>query len=482
MKIQISGQAYEHPSRSVNYQRSVNLFPAKSGIMEGQGAQLVEKKIQMHTSGLTSIGDLTGSKVRAIMPFNSVWYVIVDQTVYKVTPAADGLSFTSSSLGTITGSSTGRISWARNPTQIMFGDGSSIGYTITASTDTLTQISDAQFTGLEFVVFVDSYFIYNTPDGTTMYATASNDGTSVDALDVLTAEYNPDKLKALIDNKREVWALGERSTEVYYNAANAVGHPFSTRDGAAVDQGISAPHSLCKADNTLVWLDDRRFVVQVKGYGINVVSNHAISAEFQTYAKVDDAFAFSFKDRGHVFYQISFPTEQKTWVYDLTTNLWHERSYRNPTTDQEEAHLANCHVDFNGRSYVGARDSGKIYLMSPDYYQDNGDPIVRIRSTEHNTQELKQYSFNQLELHADMGRGPVDGTDPNIIMRYSNDGGYTWSHSMARSLGDIGQYSNRAIWNRLGSGKQWIFEFTMSENAPVALIDLFAEIDGDGNG
>lgn len=474
MKITLTGQSYEHPSQDANFQRSINLFPSPTG----------DEKIkltQLHTSGLKELTDLSGDSVRVIMPFNNSLYVVVDETCHKVTLSADKLSATSSSIGTLPGFS-GRISWARNPTQIMLVDGSSKGFIITPSTDTITEITDADFTGGVTVEFLDSYFIYNTPNAATMYSTAINNGLSVDALDVATAESNPDNLLAILAHKRELWAFGELSTEVWYNAANATGFPLSTRDGATISQGIAAPHSAVKINNMLMWLDDRRFVVVSEGYAIKTVSTNAISSKFQDYDKVDDAFAFTFRDRGHDFYQLTFPSEGKTWVYDLSTNLWHERSYRDPETDTDKQHLANCHAKFQGVDIIGAFNSGKLYLMSHKYYDDAGAPIFKVKTTSHSTEELKQFAFNSLELHAEVGKGKVtgDGSDPQILMRYSNDGGYTWSNYIPRSIGKLGEYGKRVRWNRLGSGREWIFEFTTSDPIPLGLLEAYAEVDGDG--
>ncbi len=474
MKLPLSLQSYEHPSQDANYQRCVNLFASPTGDEKSPF-------IQLHTSGLRELVDLTGSEVRALIPFDSKLYVIVDSNVYLVTLAVDKASATSSLIGTIAASS-GRISWARNPTQVMIVDGSTRGYIITAATDTIAQITDPQFTGGVMVDFIDSYFLYNTPTASTMYSTAINDGTNVNALDVATAEGSPDKLLGLIAYRKEIWALGETSTEVWYDAANVTGFPFSLRDGAMLDFGTSAPHSACRANNSMLWLDDRRFVMMVSGYTPTIVSNSAISAKFQKYTTVNDAFAFAFKDRGHYFYQLTFPTEGKTWVYDLDNKLWHERSYRNPVSDQDTRHLANCYANFQGLNLVGAYNSGKIYIMSGDYLDDANDPIVRLSRTAHSTTELKQFTFHELVLHAETGKGTVTGTgsDPQITMRYSNDGGYSWSNHMARSIGALGKYGEVPSWNRLGSGRQWIFEFQYCEPTPLGLLELYGNVSGDG--
>ena len=475
MIITLPGQSYEHPSQDANYQRSINLFPSPTGDDK-------IKLTQLHTAGLKTLVDLVGDEVRAIIPFDDKLYVVVDSSVHLVTIAADKESATSSVVGTLV-SFTGRIDWARNPTQVMLVDGSTAGYIITASTNTVAVIADSDFTGGTTVDFIDSYFVYNTPGAATMFSTDSNDGTTINALNVATAEASPDRLKAIIAHKREIWAFGEDTTEVWYNAANAVGFPFSARDGAVVDQGISAAQSVVRIDNTLLWLDDRRFVVQAEGYNIRVISTNAISAKIQAYDTVSDAIAFSYDDRGHNFYQLTFPTEGKTWVYDLTTQMWHEKSYRDPDVDMDTRHLANCFHRFNGLDLVGAFNSGKLYKMSRDYLDDDGAPIVRTKTTSHSSNELKQFGINSLELHAEAGKGTVSGTgsDPQIMMRYSHDGGYSWSNSLPRSLGKLGEYGKRIRWNRLGSGREWIFEFTTVDPIPLSLMELYAEVDGDGN-
>lgn len=475
MKITLTGQSYEHPSRDANYQRCINLFPSPTGDEK-------VNTVQLHTSGLSSLVELPGGVVRALMDFNDKFYAIIDSTVYLMTVATDKQSATYTSIGTIH-ESVGVISWARNPLQIMFVDGTVNGYIITAATDTLTQITDPDFPGADTVDFVDGYFMINVPGTGRMQSSTILDGLSWSSLDVATAEGNPDNLLGLIVYRKEIWALGARSTEVWYDAANVTGFPFSVRDGALIDLGTSAPHSACRANNNLIWLDHRRFVILVSGYTPNVISTPAISAKFQKYARVDDAFGFSFQDRGQFFYQLTFPSEGKTWCYDLDGKMWHERSYRNPLTDADTRHMANCYLDFDNMNLVGAYNSGKIYKMSGDYYDDAGDPIVRIRTTSHYTTELKQYGFNSLELHAENGKGTVTGTgsDPQISLRYSNDGGYTWSNSMARSIGKLGEYGKRVRWNRLGTGREWIFEFTYVEPTPLGLLELYAEVEGDNN-
>lgn len=39
---------------------------------------------------------------------------------------------------------------------------------------------------------------------------------------------------------------------------------------------------------------------------------------------------------------------------------------------------------------------------------------------------------------------------PEIMLRWSDDGGHTWSNEHWRPMGKVGEYGTRVIWRRLG--------------------------------
>ena len=463
--LTLIGGSSEHPSQDYDYQRCVNWFPSMA-TRDGRGGA----GALLPTPGLLELVDLSGDEVRAVMAANDKIYAIVDNTVYKLEFNTARTSMTSSSVGTIN-TSEGDISWDYNPTQIMIVDGSEDGYIITTATDTLTTISDSDFTGGTQVVFLDSYFFYNTPDASTLYATNINDGSSVDALDVTTAEARPDKTVGLAVDKRELWVFGEQSVEIWYNAANPTGFPLSRREGAFVDQGCAAAGSIANFDNTIVWLDDRGLVVGAVGYQLKVLSDETVSAAIQSYDTISDAKAFVQNDRGHLFYILTFPTAEKTWVLDGMTGLWHERAYWDGSEFKQ--HLMNCSAQENNDYIVGARNSGKVFKVDKDTYKDGSELIHRLRTSPHFHLNFDQVGIDELELHVEAGTALASGTgsDPEIMMRYSNDGGYTWSSELARSIGTQGQYDKRVRWNRLGTGREWIFEFRMSSPIDMSIVD-----------
>lgn len=471
MQLPISGPTYEHPSQDVNYQKCINLFATPGGAI-GRADQT--QTVLLPTPGKKSLVNIASAKsIRAIINFDDTVFVVADNTVYKLTINEDDQSATTTALGTID-SSEGYISWARNPTQIMLVNGTTSGYIITPADNTVTKITDVDFTGGEMVVFMDGYFIYNTPNASTIYATAVNDGTSVDALDVTTAEGNPDRTVGLAVDKIELWVFGERSVEVYWDAANPTAFPFARREGAHINLGCGAKGSILNFDNTLIWLDHRGYIVKANGYIPEVISNPAVSARIQSYDKIDDAIAMQSFDRGHLFYIISFPSQKETWAYDAVTNQWHQRAYFNQN-DEFEHDLFQCAEQYKRLNLVGSRNTGDVFIIDKDTYTDGGDPIHRVRTSPFFQVGCNQVVIDSLEIHFESGKAVASDPDPQIMLRYSHDGGYTWSNEITRSFGKLGEYDKRVRWNRLGSGREWLFEFTIVAPMKFAIVDAYID-------
>lgn len=478
MKLALGGPTYTLPDIDVNNQQCLNLFPASGGPGGSEGAK-EGGQVLYPRSGYSLVVNASGAEVRGMINVDDTIYAVVDSTVYKLTITDSVMTATVTSVGTLA-STSGPVSMARNPTQIMIVDGSSAGYITTIATGTTAAISDEHFTGGVHVRFLDSYFIYNTPSASTIFSTGINDGSSIDALDVTTVEGDPDKTVGLAVDKRELWVFGDRSVQIYWNEANAVGFPLSVREGAYINKGCAAKGSILNFDNTLMWLDHQRFVMKANGYTPQIVSNEAVHAAIQSYSIVSDAVAWQYTERGHLFYVLSFPTVQKTWVFDAVTEQWHERSYYNPTTQLHEQDLGANAVQYKGKFLVGARNSGKIFLVNSETYSDSGDAIHRVRRTSHQRQEFAQIGVDSLRVLAKTGQGLTSGTglSPQLMMRYSKDMGYTWSAETVRSLGATGNYSQEIRWNRLGYGKRWLFEFRVSDPIDFALIDASVEVSG----
>jgi hypothetical protein len=338
------------------------------------------------------------------------------------------------------------------------------------------------FPGGTNVIFIDGYFIVNAYPATALPGgggqfniSALYDGTSWDALDFATAEGSPDYLVAVFASHRILGLLGSQSVEFWWNSGAST-FPFSRIEGAFIQYGCSAAHSVAGFADTVMWLgggpNGQGVVWSVTGYQPVRVSNHAVESAIQAAGDVSTATAYTYQKRGHMFYALNLPNTKTSWVYDASTGQWHERAYLEPDGTYSR-HLADNHAWAYGQDIVGDFSNGNLYALDESTHTDNGNPIRWMRRSPHVSVNMRRQFHARMQIDAQMGTGL--GGDPRISLRYSDDFGYSWSPARTRSLGLIGQYRNRCFWDRLGSTFTRVYEISGSD--PVSVAILGAELD-----
>ena len=332
--------------------------------------------------------------------------------------------------------------------------------------------SDGAFTGGTNVDIVDNYFVYNRPD--TQQFGCSN------ALSPISGSTNfsskdgaPDDLVTLIVDHREIYLLGETSSEVWVDQGTSP-FPFTRIPGTSTQHGIVAPFSVARLGNSFAYLSKNNRgtaqIVQMNGYVPQRISTHAVENSLNG-KTITDAVAWTYQLEGHEVYVISFPTLQLTWCYDIATQMWHKWLYTN-NLGQYERCRGNCSAVFQGYVLVGDYSNGKIYHLDRNVYTDDGQNVKRLRRAVHLTTDLQRQYFEELQLQFQPGVGldVGQGDDPQAMLRWSNDGGSTWSNEHWTTIGKIGKYTNRAIWRRLGTARDRIFEVSVSDPVKAVIV------------
>jgi hypothetical protein len=465
MKTPILGQAYVARSVNAADNRMVNLFPEATP-ENGKDVGFLNR-----APGLRLLATVGSGPVRGMWQYGGYGYVVSSNTLYRVDAA-----WNATVLGTVSGS--GPVSMTDNGTQL-FVACNPLSYIYNATTGVFAQITDPDFAGAVTVGYIDGYFVFNQPNSQTIWVTQLLDGTSVDPLEFASAEGSPDNLVGLIVDHREVWLFGTNSVEVWYDSGN-VNFPLERIQGAFNEIGCAAPYSIAKLDNGLFWLgSDARgngIVYRANGYTGQRISTHAIEFAIQSYASISDAFAYTYQQEGHAFYVLTFPTGNATWVYDVATGAWHERAaFYN---GQFSRHASNCQMSFNNEIVVGDCASGNLYAFDLDVYADNGGAQRWLRSWraipsgQNNLKRTAQHSL-QLDCETGVGLNTGQGSDPQAMLRWSDDGGHTWSNEHWTSMGAIGSYGTRAIWRRLGMTEKIrdrVYEVSGTDPVKVAII------------
>jgi hypothetical protein len=62
------------------------------------------------------------------------------------------------------------------------------------------------------------------------------------------------------------------------------------------------------------------------------------------------------------------------------------------------------------------------------------------------------------------------GYDPQVMLRWSDDSGHTWSSEHWTSMGKIGEYGYRTFWRRLGSSRDRVYEVSGTDPVKIAIM------------
>lgn len=458
------GGSYAARSKNFDAQRCVNLYPEVSDSGTSKSIAML-----IGTPGKRLLVTLPTSPIRGVYRIDAAnALVVAGAKVYRLSTV-----WGATLLGTIDSNLT-MASIASNSLTAMIVTGAN-GYTVDLVTYALAAIIDPDFRGGERVDYLDGYFIWNVP-GTQQFQISSLFGTAVDGLDFASAEGAPDLLISQLVDHQEYWAFGATSTQVFTNTGNAA-FPIETVQGVFLELGCAAKYSPAKLGKGVAWLssDDRGqgMVVMTTGYQQNRISDHAIEYAIGRMSRIDDAIGWSYQQEGHIFYVLTFPTGNQTWAYDLSTQLWHQRSYRDPTTGVENRDRAVCQMAFGGQIVVGDWENGKLYALDLDYYTDDGDTIASVRQAKHLSAINAYVRYWELWVDMETGvglDGGVFGSDPTMLLSWSDDNGHTFANSMNSKMGKIGEYAWRARFLRLGKARDRVYRLTITDPVKRVLI------------
>ena len=385
---------------------------------------------------------------------------------------------------------------------------------------TVLPSTDGAFSGATTVDIIDNYFVYSRPSSQQFGASDALSPIS-QQLSFASKDGAPDQLVALIVDHREVYLMGESSSEVWVDAG-LFPFPFQRIPGTSTQHGIAAQNSVSRVGNSFAYvsrnLRGQGQIMQMNGYVPQRISTHAVENTLVN-QYINDAIAWTYQLEGHEVYVVSFPTINITWAFDATTGLWYKWLYCT-TANQYQRHRGNCSCVFQGMVLVGDYANGKIYELDSTNYTDDGNNIRRLRRAPHLVSDLQRQYFEELQIQFQPGVGTTglsknqniflqspyyitptgvliipanqsvvlgnqsaisqstETTLPQAMLRWSDDGGSTWSNEHWVTIGQTGKYQNRAIWRRLGQARDRVFEVVVSD--PVKAVIVSANLKASG--
>jgi hypothetical protein len=456
--IPFVGPAYKARVSNLNAQECINWY------VRGGGPEAKSPTVLYPTPGLTALVTLAAaSKVRGMMADGSIIYAVCGTKLYTITTGG-----VATDRGTIPGSSP--VSFAENGTQVFMANGTSTGYLYTKSTTTLSSVGGS-YPGADQVVFLDGYFVVFQSATQKIYVSTLYDGATWDSLDFASAEINPDNVVGIAVDQRELMICGKRSTEFWYNTGGA-DYPLGRISGGITEYGCIARWSIATIADAKFWLTNYKTVVMAQQWQAKNIGTDALHEAIAEYSVVYDAEGFTYGQDGHYFYALTFPTEGVTWVFDLTTQAWHQR--KSPSIGRFRASFA---CDLDGVTYVGDYTNGKIYTMSPTVYTEDTATVTRTRTTQVIANKNDRITMNDLIVDFE------EGTDPSgtavASLSWSDDGGHTYNTPIDQSLGVSGAYSQRVEWRGLAQFRERIFKLEVVAPIKIHVLGAYADVDGE---
>jgi hypothetical protein len=394
------------------------------------------------------------------------------------------------------------VSMSDNGVTAVLVDGTSYGYTITLGSNLFGILNDPSglFVGSIRVDYSDTFLGFAAPGTNKWYVSLSN---QVNFNDLVQAnkDSTPDPIITFAFNIRQAWLLGTQSTEIWY-LAGSTPFPYQAWPNILIPYGCVAPYSLVQSDVDLFWLSQnkRGEAIALKSNGLSVIafSTRALEYEWSKYPVVSDVIGGTFQQAGHTFIIFHFPSANKTWGYDLATKQWHRRVYTDANGGSHRENVSfYASVGSQGgypKTIVGQDwATGQLYALDPEVYTDNGMPIICRRTFPHVLKDMKEIThvsfvadFQTGEISGYGENNPVQGSPwssafssafgpyaqvsaPALCMRYSNDGGNTWSNYRQKNLVSSGHYRSMMRWRGLGMARDRVYDLTWAYPGPAAL-------------
>lgn len=402
-------------------------------------------------------------------------YCVFGTAVVRISVAAGPVQ-----IGTIPLQTT-KVRIARGRTQLLFVDGL-FGYTYDGAT--FSQIDDLDFPDVDrdqgfeptHAVYLDGYFIVNDARTDSFFISDIEDARSWNALEFDAAAVAPDNALAIATTESELWIIGDETSQAFYNSGNAI-FPFQIILSATQEVGILAPQTIAESDAGIFFLgttpEGGAFVYQINGHRGRIISGEEQDRAIGAVPDLTEAVGYLYQQEGRAFYVLTMHPDFPTLVYNIKAQNWETRGL----ADGSAYRLSGAGL-FNRTNIGGSRLGGFLYTLSLDDFTDAGTDLIRRRRTsvQHQNNQLLDWWEVVIDGQAGVGNTTSPGEDPKIRLRYSDDGGNTWSFELVEPLGKQGETMRRAVFRNLGQSRNRIFEVEYSDPVPVTIVAAYARV------
>jgi hypothetical protein len=454
VKYRLFGVGLKGKSPTVSSQHRINCY------IERVIDEDTEQTSIIASPGMDLMGNLGDTPIRGWIVVEELIYAVHRDTFWEINNGG-----VATSRGTIS-TSTGRVDLASDGDVILITDGTQ-GYTYTISSTTLAAIGDADFPDTATTCsWGGGYFKVETGDQWMI----SEDGTTWDPLDIATAEHAPDGIVRVFDDHSEALIFGDYTTEFWGLTGNA-DFPYLPIRGSSAEYGLAAKWSLSKFENSVAGLFKNRLgqvqVMMIEGHTMVPISTPELDSIINRYTNPITATGYAYMHEGHSFYRINFPSDGKSWEYDGTASkqlgspVWCERQ----SGVNGERHRGEICVNYLNKVRVSDYENGKFYTLNATSYDENDVYYPFEITSRRLVRDFDPFTVNKvfLDFETGVGLNTGQGSDPQVMLSISRDGGRTFGQEMWKDLGAVGKYLTRVEWHQIGTADSFVFKVRITD-------------------
>jgi hypothetical protein len=296
-----------------------------------------------------------------------------------------------------------------------------------------------------FITYQDTYMIATGTDGRWRLS-GSNNAALWDPLQNQQLQTKADILQAAVVLDRKLFIIGTKATELWYDQGLQL-FPYVRDNSLAIDYGAVNRSCIATGFGMLVWFakneKSENSIVFTTGGKPQRISTEGLDAKLNNLCKPDDSSAFLFQHDGHIIYQISFNTDNFSFCYDFTENLFYTL-----TDENLDRHIAKKAVFFAGKMYFISFIDGNLYQMSTNITTYDGKEIPRIRILPpiRNPSDTP-FAVKRINLQMEQGHS----SDEMIVqMSLAKNGGVCFGNYVNRTMNKVGYRQGIVEFRRLG--------------------------------
>jgi hypothetical protein len=311
--------------------------------------------------------------------------------------------------------------------------------------------------GVSSVCYLDGYYIFTVYGGEYFFTSDLLSPTVFSGVSFTKISSEVDFVEHCTTHNGELWLFGQRTISAWYNSGDPT-TPFAPRPGGVIRGGCGSYKTVRRIDGSLWWVSTDGVVYRSSGYQGKRVSTHAIEEVLATFyagvGSLKSLWACAFAFEGHSFYALSLPLFNRTFVYDCSTDMWHERSSNAAGTSRWQINTAS---ETPMGWLLGDSQDGRFWSMERATATEKGVDMPRVAQLPALVTHGPRAFMSRLEVEMQVGIG---GVSSPVLLSWSDDGGTNYSTPRSLPTGSSGQMRTRVATTRLGSFRQRLIRLT----------------------